>query len=189
MQGATQVCAGSKQIYSVINDPDALSYSWVIPSGVQILSGQGTNQIQVAFAQNYPTSNLCVYATNGCGTAAPYCMTLVRKHGRYCAIRVPTSWEQRENQGPGSGESDEVMLTIQPNPANEKTEVVIEGTEEGTYRLEVMNSLGEQIYLQEVTINAGEKVITLDLSTYAKGIYMVVISNGTSTGKSKFVVE
>ncbi|NTW32652.1 MAG: hypothetical protein HGB12_08520, partial [Bacteroidetes bacterium] len=43
------------------------SYTWTVPSGVTIMSGQGTNTIIVDFACSAISGNISVAASNGCG--------------------------------------------------------------------------------------------------------------------------
>ncbi len=66
-------CGGSTGvIYSIIEMPDAAEYSWEVPEGVEITSGQGTVSITVDIGPLAPASGTVrVYAINPCGTSLP----------------------------------------------------------------------------------------------------------------------
>jgi uncharacterized protein (TIGR02145 family) len=65
--GNTTVCQGSTQTYSITAVSGATSYTWSVPSGSTITSGQGTNSINVSIGSN--SGNVTVYASNGCGNS------------------------------------------------------------------------------------------------------------------------
>ncbi len=58
--------------YSIPTVLGAVNYSWNVPSGVTILSGQGTTAIIVSFdIANFPNGTISVTATTACGTSEP----------------------------------------------------------------------------------------------------------------------
>ncbi|MGQ1890308.1 PKD domain-containing protein [Thermophagus sp. OGC60D27] len=61
------VCQGSIQTYSVDPVANATGYVWSLPTGATILSGDGTREIEVQFANDAVTGNISVYAQNNCG--------------------------------------------------------------------------------------------------------------------------
>ncbi|MEY3048998.1 MAG: hypothetical protein RL365_1036, partial [Bacteroidota bacterium] len=66
-----QVTAGAGG-FSVPLVTGAVLYTWTVPAGSTILSGQGTNTI----IANVPSGQVCVTASNGCGAATlPSCYT------------------------------------------------------------------------------------------------------------------
>ena len=64
ISGSTNPCQTTMQTYSVTNVP-GLTYSWVVPSGSTINSGQGTNSINVIVGPN--SGNVTVLPSNNCG--------------------------------------------------------------------------------------------------------------------------
>ncbi|MEP7265069.1 MAG: T9SS type A sorting domain-containing protein [Bacteroidota bacterium] len=48
----------------------ATNYSWSVPAGATITSGQNTSSITVSFAANAVAGNICVTLTNSCGTSS-----------------------------------------------------------------------------------------------------------------------
>lgn len=63
----TGVCGSSTQTYSTTPATGATSYKWFVPSGAQILSGQGTTSISVSFPQGFISGNISVHGSNVCG--------------------------------------------------------------------------------------------------------------------------
>ncbi len=73
--GPVSLCAGSMgTTYSVTPVPGATSYTWTVPSGATIASGQGTNIITVNWGAT--SGNVCVTAINSCGGSAPSCVAV-----------------------------------------------------------------------------------------------------------------
>jgi len=69
--GPSSVCAPSTGIsYSVAPVPGATAYSWTLPQGASVVSGQYTNSITVDFAANALPGPMTVSANNICGNGA-----------------------------------------------------------------------------------------------------------------------
>ena len=70
--GTTPQCPGLiGQIYSIVPVPNATTYTWTVPSGWTITSGQGTISITVSTGAPGQNGNISVTAGNSCGTSAP----------------------------------------------------------------------------------------------------------------------
>lgn len=66
ISGASSVDYNTTQTYSVTNDPAATNYSWAVPSGATITSGQGTSSINVSYGSSAVAGNISVTASNSC---------------------------------------------------------------------------------------------------------------------------
>jgi hypothetical protein len=62
--GNTLVCRTSVQVYSVTNTP-GITYTWTLPAGWILVSGQGTNTITATAGLS--SGNITVTPSNGCG--------------------------------------------------------------------------------------------------------------------------
>ncbi len=69
------VC-GQSITYSVPAQSGVTSYDWVLPVGATIVGGAGTNTVQITFASNFTTGQLCVTAENGCGSSTARCVNI-----------------------------------------------------------------------------------------------------------------
>ena len=67
--GSAQICLGHQSYYSVLSASDANTYNWTTGNTSSILSGQGTNLVNINFPFNVANSGTYVYvnAENECG--------------------------------------------------------------------------------------------------------------------------
>lgn len=66
--GANSICAGQTNVnYQVSSISGATSYSWTLPYGATIVSGDNTNSILVNFSNNAISGDIYVAGTNSCG--------------------------------------------------------------------------------------------------------------------------
>jgi hypothetical protein len=64
------VCAGSSQTYTCpASTTGATFYTWTVPAGATLNSGQGTTSVSVTFPAGFLTGNVAVTASNSCGTS------------------------------------------------------------------------------------------------------------------------
>ncbi|PIQ22488.1 MAG: hypothetical protein COW65_02885, partial [Cytophagales bacterium CG18_big_fil_WC_8_21_14_2_50_42_9] len=67
--GNTKVCAATNEItYSIGAVSGATGYAWEVPTGWEIMAGQGTTSIKVITGST--SGNISVKAVNGCGNSA-----------------------------------------------------------------------------------------------------------------------
>lgn len=82
--GITVCQSDESSVISTDPDPANTSYSWTVPSGAIIVSGQGTSSITVNWNGVSPGSySVCVVGNNTCGTSTQSCQTV--------AVRKPVS--------------------------------------------------------------------------------------------------
>ncbi|WP_299818020.1 ice-binding family protein [uncultured Pontibacter sp.] len=63
------VCTGQPSVFSILPVAGATSYTWEVPAGWAIVSGQGTTSVQVQ-ASNTTIGIIKVYAVNACGNSS-----------------------------------------------------------------------------------------------------------------------
>jgi uncharacterized protein (TIGR02145 family) len=63
------VCAGSTQTYSCPVVTGATFYTWTLPAGTTINSGQGTTSINITMGAAFVSGTISVSAGNGCGNS------------------------------------------------------------------------------------------------------------------------
>lgn len=76
ISGDGTLCAGTNGSYSIASIAGATGYTWTVPAGGTILSGQNTTAISVAWS-GAPGGNVCVAAESGCGTGPQDCFPVV----------------------------------------------------------------------------------------------------------------
>ncbi len=75
IMGNNLICLGASQQYSVLPVPNASGYTWTVPSGVQIISGQGSASIVIQWNSNM-SGDICVTADNICGSSPANCFSV-----------------------------------------------------------------------------------------------------------------
>jgi GH18 family chitinase/PKD repeat protein len=74
--GTNSLCIGSSNNYSINTVTGANTYTWVVPTGASITSGQGTTAIVVDFT-GASSGNISVSPSNGCGTGTSAVLAVV----------------------------------------------------------------------------------------------------------------
>ena len=72
--GQLSICSGALTTYSINPVAGATSYTWSIPSGSSIVSGQNTTSINVLFGSN--SGNISVTPVNSCGNGTASSITI-----------------------------------------------------------------------------------------------------------------
>ena len=71
ISGPASVCGFSTQTYSILAVNGATSYTWIVPSGITILSGQNSTMITISANNTFTSGNISVTANNDCGMSMP----------------------------------------------------------------------------------------------------------------------
>lgn len=72
--GSSALCSGTTGNYSIVSMPGATSYTWTVPAGSTINSGQGTTSINITAGST--SGNITVTATYTCGISGPTALAL-----------------------------------------------------------------------------------------------------------------
>ena len=80
ISGTSAFCDGlipANQTYSVAVTPTIINYLWSVPNGASIVSGNGTNSIEVSYSANNVAGEISVYGISDCGNGFPTTMTII----------------------------------------------------------------------------------------------------------------
>jgi len=141
--GLTTVCSGQSGVtYSIGSVTNATSYTWSVPSGATIVSGQGTTSITVNFGSS--SGNISVTASNSCSNSSasnlgvtvsgggggtqtfsftggvqsftvPSCVTSIVVDAKGAGGNIGIgSWANYGNNNPGAGARAQTTLTVTP---------------------------------------------------------------------------
>lgn len=150
--GPLSVCAGQTNLtYSITAEP-GVTYTWGVPTGGSILSGQGTSTVIVKWGT--VSGSIRVTASNTCGAQAI----------KYQAVSVTCRTSDLIN--------DEITLFPNPNNGN----ATIELGSEKSFTVLVNDMIGRQIiYKETFGVN-----YNLNLADQPKGVYIVsvILDNG-----------
>lgn len=76
ISGNAVSCAGATGTYSVSAVTGASAYNWTVTGGT-IVSGNGTSSVQITWAANATSGQVCVNAANTCGTSPQTCFDVM----------------------------------------------------------------------------------------------------------------
>ena len=148
ISGPSSVCANQTNIsYSVATEP-GVTYTWKVPIGASLVSGQGTSQAIINWGST--TGLLEVKPSNSCGITQSRTMTVTVT----CRL------------------SDDLSNSVQlvPNPSTGHS-VLNLGTDPGTYQVTISDVLGRTI-LSKQGVN---EQFPIDLKNQNAGLYLVAI--------------
>jgi hypothetical protein len=90
ISGNTTVCENATaETYSISAVDDATSYTWTVPSGASIVSGQVDTEITVDFGTS--SGDICVTADNACGASTQTCQESLSIHQQPRPAATPLS--------------------------------------------------------------------------------------------------
>lgn len=166
ISGPASVCIGQTNItYSVPAMYGATTYTWAVPSGSTIVSGQGTNSITVNYGSI--AGKVAVTAKNACGNKGTATLNI--------AINCRVSGVEN--------------LEVYPNPASSYVDVVFNSTDEYGASLQLMDITGRVVYTSEVGTTSGRNQLQIDLTNFSKGVYMLNVTKNNTISRMKLVIE
>jgi hypothetical protein len=158
------ICANQiGTVFSVNPVYGAANYTWAIPSNATLVSGQGTNSIVVDWGAN--GGLVTVTASNGCGNSGTrtYLVTLTCRSA--------------------STELPGVIVAAYPNPVSSTLTVSMDTPSEGNFSMMMTDLIGRVMFEQQFKAVSGQNETAVDVSTLAKGIYMLTVKNENGFAK------
>ncbi len=166
ISGPSAVCAGQTNLtYSIPAMYGATTYTWGVPSGSTIVSGQGTTSITVNYGSI--AGKVAVTAKNACGN----------KGTSTLAVAINCRVAGVEN------------LEVYPNPASTYVDVVFNSIDDSEASIQLMDIAGRVVYTSEVATIAGRNQLQLNLENLSKGIYMLNVNKNNIITRMKLVIE
>lgn len=151
----------------------ATNYVWTVVDGAVIVSGQGTNSVEVNFSAvaALKTSNkLTVLATNACGSSTAI-KSITLTSSTCPAARVSSTTK----------ESISVTATeVYPNPSTTEFNIDITASKAGSVQVIVYTFEGNMVSTRSIQLLEGNNTITQDVTSLNNGIYFVQIANSSN---------
>jgi hypothetical protein len=179
--GPSVVCASAlNTAYSIPLSNGANNYHWTVPTGATIVSGQGSNNIQVNFG-NF-SGLISVRASNDCGDGL-FQFLLVNVTPCNRVPRVPDLTIRKKQTG--------FTVSIFPNPSTGLLNLDLQteakpGTE--NYTLSVYDPLNQLLYSATISTASDLKQI-LDLRHFTKGLYFLQVKNKSQNHTTKILLH
>jgi hypothetical protein len=142
---------------------------WTVNGGVEIVSGQGTDEIEIDYSKVLPTiksTKVSLYIKNSCGVLSlPVIRTIILE---------PIAAKTRETL---TIEATEVY----PNPVVDDLSIDITASKAGTLDIAIYSLEGIQVANSKTfALKEGANTITQNVSNLAKGIYIVQLLNSSN---------
>lgn len=166
--GANFACPGETKTYFVNPSYGATTYTWTVPTGSTIVSGQGTPSIEVTFGST--AGYVRCTAINACGNRGA------------ASLNITITCRQLNNV------NNDFNVLVNPNPASESAIISLPGADDSKITVTISNVIGKDIFSESFAYKKDE-TIPLDLSKYAKGLYLVTVSNSEFRKITRLIIE
>ena len=106
-------------------------------------------------------------------------------------LRISGNWGAKQSayfevtHGVGIEEVSENSISIFPNPASSKATVALNLSESDDVAVEVVNTLGQQVFVQTSKMNAGQNTVEIPVEKLIIGMYYVNIKIGNEVSIEK----
>jgi hypothetical protein len=166
--GSTTPCG--TVTYTCATVAQAVSYTWTVPTGMEITAGQGTNCITVNIIASSVTGNITARASNNCKTGNT--RSLAVNSCNFSTRMSEVSSVQPINE-------NEVEVIVFPNPTNEIVNVQLSNEFEENIKIELINLIGQKV--SELVIQKGNISTRATLEGMPSGIYLLQASKSDGT--------
>ncbi len=157
--------------YCAVGSTNATSYVWTVPAGATILGSATGSCIIVQWGATGGT--LTCKALNGCGQSGT----------KTQAVTVSC----REAQV--SRSVNEFNAQVYPNPAADKATVKFNAVSADKYSISLVDMMGKEAMIKKGAATEGANMIELDLSSYAKGVYMIRLQSGEQSEMIRLIIN
>ncbi|MBK7854956.1 MAG: T9SS type A sorting domain-containing protein [Bacteroidetes bacterium] len=168
----TSWCNGAPVSFSVASVSPPPVYSWTIPSGMTMQSGQGGNSINVLWGTG--SGIVKVKASNNCGTSSYRSQTF--------------SSTCREGEINTTQESN-LQPIVYPNPASTILNIEFYSSINESIPIRLLDVTGKDVLLQMVNANNGSNNISMDINKLARGVYFIEIKTNQQVFRKKVVFD
>lgn len=86
-------------------------------------------------------------------------------------------------------QSERLRLSVSPNPAARGLVITIGAPEDMVAAVQIHNAAGVQMYSERHTLQSGANEITLAVTDWPEGTYVVSVQSGTRSNEQRFVVK
>ncbi|MDQ3110082.1 MAG: T9SS type A sorting domain-containing protein [Bacteroidota bacterium] len=187
----------------VDSDPTALSGENALPDlfgkGVDINNGMATARKQFTFSQDFYfhySSNVAlvsgstykIAATNSIDRNGSHDVATTFDHYFFNGATFDSN-EFNTWIGISNPNAEVVSFNAYPNPATDAVNVSLNMVNNGKVSITLLNSIGQQVLVENRELASGSNTILLNTSALPSGIYLVVVTTPSGNVTSKIVIE
>ena len=141
--------------------------------------------IRIAQVQNFTAKNGNIHA-EGNAVFSNLLMHLIFSSSFKSSVKLHS---ESGITNPDQPENFDYAFNVYPNPTNDHVTIAFIASNEETDNVRLMDVTGRIILSKDYTSVIGENQYLMDLSTVAKGIYLVILQNGSTLLQSKIIVQ
>lgn len=145
--------------YSVTNVEPGVTYTWQVPVGATIVSGQGTATVEVNWRSN--AGQLKCTPFNGCATGNRTVVSISTSGCSAIASTTGNNW------------------IMYPNPTLGNTNILFTAKAEIKYSVWITDLTGKILIKKEFVATVGQNKINFNTGAFANGMYLVTIISDT----------
>ena len=155
------------ETYTCATVAQAVSYTWTVPAGLEIASGQGTNTITVNVISSTVSGSITVKASNNCKTGAAKSFIV-----KSCTAKamLTTSDETVTNTI-----SSKIEAVVYPNPTSGEVNIEFTNELEENVTVELFDMIGNKV--SRVNMPNGSTIGNLTLEGMTSGMYLLQVVN------------
>jgi PKD-like domain/Ig-like domain CHU_C associated/GEVED domain/Secretion system C-terminal sorting domain len=172
--GPTDVCNETIVSYSCPTVNGATSYNWVVPSGVLIVAGAGTNAIDVDVTTFFGSGLVKVAPTNACGTASGKSLSI---SGCVAPVAPNSNNLGNNNAVQTASMATSIIANVYPNPTIGNFSIEIDSKVERTLEIEVYDMLGNQVISKQEKVGEGVSKYDLNIEGNHDGVYLIRVTD------------
>jgi len=174
ISGPTTVCVNAvNQSYTTAAAVGATSYTWTVPSGITLASGQGTNTVGLNFNATAATRSISVVASNACGAGTSRSLSVTSQACPRLA----------------DGNNGIPVLEMYPNPAKDLVTVVLQTYSAENMYLTLTDVSGRSVLAESRSFQEGLSQFNLDVSSFSAGIYLLSLEGTSGSYKARLLIE
>jgi PKD-like domain/Secretion system C-terminal sorting domain/Fibronectin type III domain len=159
--GSSTACSNQTLIYSIAAVTGAASYTWTVPTGATIVSGQGTNTVRIRFRRT--AGSVRVRSNNSCGSSA------------YRSLSVTISCRTLAGKPANFEDALNAEISIYPNPSATAFRLNVTDYDQPAFSV-VVTDISGRIVETHSKINAGREFVFGD--RLSPGVYFVNVWTG-----------
>ena len=164
------------ETYTCATVAQAISYTWTVPVGMEIVSGQGTNSITVNVNTSAVTGSVTVRASNNCKTGNAKSLVVN-------SCNTNTKIAEIESNQP----KNEIEVLVYPNPTKDIVNIELSKELDENLNIQIINLIGQKV--SEIEIKKGFTIDNANLDGMPSGIYLLQAtkSNGQLVYSTKVI--
>jgi hypothetical protein len=171
ISGPAAPCSTTVQQYTTGGSPNATTYQWTAPAGSTFLGSVTGTTVLIQWGS--VSGNVTVRANNSCGWSG--------------TRTFPVTISCREGQVLNAAES--FYAEVYPNPSEGNITLKFIASTSSKYVVKVLDMTGRVVISDEGKAQEGVNLHGLNLTSFAKGIYLVTLQSGDYSKQMKVIVE